>query len=99
VAWRRHASRRGRRSAQCARRRQRCAGARGGGAGNAEGGKKGLLVNSTNICKSTNRAIADFTAQNGKVDDMTPAVGNGCGKKGGKGHGHRKRHKRRSAGG
>ena len=54
-----------------------------------QGGKKGLLVNSTNICKGTNRAIADFTGHNGKVDLFKPAVkGASCGK-GGKKKGKR----------
>ena len=38
---------------------------------NMQGGKKGLFVNSTNLCKGTHRAIADFTGHNGK--DQTPA--------------------------
>jgi hypothetical protein len=61
-----------------------------------QGGKKGLLVNSENICRKPQKAIADFTAQNGKVSEANPMVKNGCkgkagkGKrahKGGKGHG------------
>jgi hypothetical protein len=39
-----------------------------------KGGKKGLLVNSTNLCKRTNRAISDFTGQNGKVYDTNPVL-------------------------
>jgi hypothetical protein len=31
-----------------------------------QGGKKGLLVNSTDICRGVHRAKADFTGQNGK---------------------------------
>jgi hypothetical protein len=53
-----------------------------------QGGKKGLLVNSTNLCKSTNKAIARFTAQNGKSFDSEPVVTNSC-----KGKGHKKKHK------
>ena len=46
-----------------------------------QGAKKGLLVNSTDLCKSTNRAIADFTGQNGKVHDFNPVVTpSSCGK-------------------
>jgi uncharacterized repeat protein (TIGR01451 family) len=46
-----------------------------------QGGKKGLLQNSTNICKQTNRATALFAAQNGKGVELTPALQNGkCGK-------------------
>jgi len=44
-----------------------------------KGGKKGLLVNSTNLCKRTNRAIADFTGQNGKKHVFNPPlVARGC---------------------
>jgi hypothetical protein len=51
-----------------------------------QGGKKGLLENSTNLCRSTNRATAAFDGQNGKVHDFNPVVRNSCrGKKGGKG--------------
>jgi uncharacterized repeat protein (TIGR01451 family) len=46
-----------------------------------KGGKKGLLVNSENICKKPQKAIADFTAQNGKVYDTTPTIANSCSKK------------------
>ncbi|HTR73989.1 MAG TPA: hypothetical protein VMH33_01865 [Solirubrobacterales bacterium] len=46
------------------------------------GGKKGLLVNSTNLCKGTHKAISEFTGQNGKVSDSEPAVKVQCGKKG-----------------
>jgi hypothetical protein len=54
-----------------------------------QGGKKGLLVNSTNLCKRKNRAISEFTGQNGKLYDTKPAVAAKCGgkaKKKGKGH-------------
>ena len=43
-----------------------------------KGGAKGLLVNSENICAKTQKAIADFTAQNGKVLNTTPVIDNGC---------------------
>jgi hypothetical protein len=44
-----------------------------------QGGKKGLLVNSTNLCKSTNRAIVDFTGQNGKKHVFNPVLkARGC---------------------
>jgi hypothetical protein len=39
-----------------------------------QGAKKGLLVNSTNLCKKTNRAISHFTGQNGKVYDTRPVL-------------------------
>lgn len=44
------------------------------------GGKKGLLENSTNLCRSKNRAIADFTGQNGKKHVFQPLVKPKCGK-------------------
>jgi hypothetical protein len=43
-----------------------------------QGGKKGLLVNSTNLCKSTNRAISHFIGQNGKVYDTKPVLKADC---------------------
>jgi uncharacterized repeat protein (TIGR01451 family) len=46
-----------------------------------QGGKKGLLENSVNLCKTTNRATALFDGQNGKVFDFKPVVGNSCKKK------------------
>ena len=46
-----------------------------------KGGKKGLLVNSTNICKGGHRATARFTAHNGKVRDFRPSLGAKCGKR------------------
>jgi hypothetical protein len=55
-----------------------------------QGAKKGLLVNSTNLCNSTNRAIADFTGQNGKVHDFNPVLQAQC-PKGRKGKGKGKR--------
>jgi hypothetical protein len=46
-----------------------------------QGGKKGLLVNSANLCKGTNRAIADFTGQNGKKHVFNPVLkAQGCSK-------------------
>jgi hypothetical protein len=47
-------------------------------------GKKGLLVNSRNICKHTNRATARFTAHNGKSSESRPVLKSGCGGKGSK---------------
>ncbi len=60
-----------------------------------QGGNKGLLVNSENLCspKAKTHAIADFTGQNGKTYDTTPAVANSCGSKKHKGHNHRGAHK------
>jgi hypothetical protein len=47
-----------------------------------KGGKKGLLVNSTDVCKGTHKALAAFTGQNGKLDEYEPALKAQCGKKG-----------------
>jgi uncharacterized repeat protein (TIGR01451 family) len=58
-----------------------------------KGGKKGLLINSENLCAKPQKqkAIADFTAQNGKVYDTTPLIANDCGKKAKKKKKHRAR--------
>ncbi len=55
-----------------------------------QGGAKGLIVNSENLCspRAKTKAIADFTAQNGRVSDTTPTVANSCGARA-------KKHKRR----
>jgi uncharacterized repeat protein (TIGR01451 family) len=50
-----------------------------------KGGKRGLLVNSRNICKGKNRATAIFTAQSGKVSEFRPVLEAKCGGKGRKG--------------
>ena len=47
-----------------------------------QGGKKGLLENSTNLCKGTHKAIADFTGQNGKRHKFNPALEAKCPKAG-----------------
>jgi hypothetical protein len=44
-----------------------------------QGGKKGLLVNSRNLCSGDNRAKALVDGQNGKSADQSPVVGNSCG--------------------
>jgi hypothetical protein len=45
------------------------------------GGKKGLFVNSTDLCKGTHKAIAAFTGHNGKEHDFNPElVATGCSK-------------------
>jgi hypothetical protein len=60
-----------------------------------QGGKKGLIVNSANICHATHRAEAKLSGQNGRLDDFEPAVGAaGCPK--GKGKKQTPRHKRRA---
>jgi hypothetical protein len=51
---------------------------------NMRGGKKGLLVNSRNICRSVNKATAKFTAHNGKRVTLRPKLISSC-KKAGKG--------------
>ena len=44
-----------------------------------KGGKKqGLLVNSTNICKSANQAIVKMAGQNGKTHDSKPRISTSC---------------------
>jgi hypothetical protein len=47
-----------------------------------QGGNKGLLENSTNLCAHPHHAIAAFTAHNGKLDDFNPLLAVKCGKKG-----------------
>jgi hypothetical protein len=44
-----------------------------------KGGSRGLLVNSTNICRSTNRATVKMDGQNGKIHDSHPVLRNSCG--------------------
>ncbi len=46
-----------------------------------QGGKKGLLVNSTNICRGNHRAKASFTGQNGKRHVFNPPLKARCGGK------------------
>jgi hypothetical protein len=46
-----------------------------------QGGRKGLLVNSTNICQGKHRAKASFTGQNGKRREFNPLVKARCGGK------------------
>jgi hypothetical protein len=45
-----------------------------------QGGKKGLLVNNTELCKAKPRASVLFDGQNGKVHDTQPLVKTDCGK-------------------
>jgi hypothetical protein len=47
-----------------------------------KGGSKGLLVNSTNICKGDNGVVAKFTGQNGATHDIDPSLKASCGKQG-----------------
>jgi hypothetical protein len=66
-----------------------------------QGGRRGLLVNSQDLCGSVHRAYADFSAQNGKTSASKPVVTNSCPKKRhhkkkrGDGHGKKSHHKRR----
>jgi hypothetical protein len=46
-----------------------------------QGGKKGLLQNSVNLCKSTNKATVKMDGQNGKVNDFETVVKPSCGSK------------------
>jgi hypothetical protein len=46
-----------------------------------QGGRKGLLVNSANLCKSTERATAAFRAQNGRALNLRPILKARCGHK------------------
>jgi hypothetical protein len=43
-----------------------------------QGGKKGLLENSTNLCRTTNRGTALFDGQNGKTHDFNPVARSDC---------------------
>jgi hypothetical protein len=45
---------------------------------NMQGGKKGLLVNSRDICKTVNRATVKFTGQNGKTTNLRPKLQSAC---------------------
>ncbi len=53
-----------------------------------QGGKKGLLQNKTDICRSPQRATVTFTAHNAKSQETNPALKVRCG-------GHHKKHKRK----
>jgi hypothetical protein len=47
-----------------------------------KGGKKyGLLENSENICRKAQEAAVKFSAQNGKVENLSTKIGNSCKKK------------------
>ena len=63
-----------------------------------KGGKKGLLVNSRNLCQGKpGRMTVNTAAQNNKTADSRPVLGNSCGKakKGKKSKAHKKAHKSR----
>jgi hypothetical protein len=57
-----------------------------------QGGKKGLLVNSENICSKPQRATVKLTAQDNKIADSSPLIANDCKKHG------RKKHKAKAHG-
>lgn len=46
------------------------------------GGKRGLLENSRDLCRSRNRATVKFTGQNGRTDKARPLLKVKCGKQG-----------------
>ena len=56
-----------------------------------KGGKKGLLINSRNLCEAPQHARVKMTGQNGAAMTRNPALKLRCGKKGAKGSGP-KRH-------
>jgi hypothetical protein len=49
------------------------------------GAKKGLIVNSRDLCAAKSRAEVKLDAHNGKAEDSRPVVGVRCGKKGRRG--------------
>jgi hypothetical protein len=53
-----------------------------------QGGQKGLLVNSTNICRGKHRAKASFTGQNGRQRVLNPILRARCGGKAKSRHRH-----------
>jgi hypothetical protein len=56
-----------------------------------QGGKKGLLENSRNLCRTVNKADVKFTAQNGMTSNSKPVLTNSC-KKAKKHKGAKKKH-------
>jgi hypothetical protein len=46
-----------------------------------QGGKKGLIVNSRNLCGAVSKAEANFTAHSGKADEIKPVMKAQCGGK------------------
>jgi hypothetical protein len=56
-----------------------------------EGGQKGLIVNSTNICTSVNRAEVKLSAQNGKAATLNSPVVGQCKGKGKKSKRHHRK--------
>jgi hypothetical protein len=54
---------------------------------NMQGARKGLIVNSTNLCAQKHRADVKLTAHNGRRSLIRPVVGAGCGGGGGRASG------------
>jgi hypothetical protein len=48
---------------------------------NLRGGKKGLFVNSTNLCRGTHNVLVNFDGQNGKLYDFSTPLKPQCGGK------------------
>lgn len=46
-----------------------------------QGAKKGLIINSRNLCKGTNKAGVELDGQNGKPSDFRAALRPDCGQK------------------
>jgi hypothetical protein len=61
------------------------------------GAKKGLLVNSTNLCRGSHRVLVELKGHNGKRATYRTPLRAGCGKKGMGGKKRRRRHPARSA--
>jgi hypothetical protein len=47
-----------------------------------QGGRKGLLVNSRNICNAANATTVNMDGQNGRLNDIRPVLKNDCSGKG-----------------
>jgi hypothetical protein len=60
-----------------------------------QGGKKGLLVNSTDICRGAHKATVKMAGQNGKLASSTPSVAGQCKKSAKKKKGKKARESRR----
>jgi hypothetical protein len=56
-----------------------------------QGGRKGLLQNSRNLCRSTNKASVQLDGQNGKTADFDPVVTNDCKKSSHRAKDHKQR--------
>lgn len=63
-----------------------------------QGGKKGLIVNSRNLCSGPSKATVSLTAQNGRVATSRPVVKVSCKKKHERHKGHKHGGKRKGRG-